>query len=182
MIMEKEIPFFTPVWKFNIGVDFAEDIALCYQTQNEIPSVKISNMGGYQSFKIDLKVKFPSLFERVLPKLNDVLQDSKLNVSVRSAWVNINKTHNSNVSHFHANSALSGVIYLQTSPNSGNIVFENPTASPAFPITETVKGFFGVYFVSPQVGDVLVFPSYLRHYVESNLSDKDRISIAFNMA
>lgn len=181
MLVEKIIPFFTPLWKFNIGGGFDADIAACYQVQNEVPSTEKSNVGGYQSQNVDLKTKFPDLVRRVSPSLDGVVQDSELNLGIDNAWVNINKTNNSNISHYHPQSALSGVIYLQTSPKAGRIVFENPTVSGAFPIDPAVKHFFGVYFIAPEVGDVLIFPSYLKHYVEPNLSSEDRISIAFNM-
>jgi len=181
MIVEKIIPFFTPVWKFNIGDKFDTDIARCYQIQNEAPSTKKSNVGGYQSQNVDLKIKFPDLVQRISPSLNGIIQDSELKLSIDNAWININKTNNSNNSHYHPNSALSVVIYLQTNLDSGQIVFENPTASGAFPIDDSIKHFFGVYCISPKIGDVLVFPSYLKHYVEPNLSSQDRISISFNM-
>jgi len=29
-------------------------------------------------------------------------------------------------------------------------------------------------------GDLIIFPSYLKHYVEPNLNKKERISISFN--
>jgi hypothetical protein len=32
----------------------------------------------------------------------------------------------------------------------------------------------------PVAGDLIIFPAYLSHFVESNMSVEDRISIAFN--
>jgi uncharacterized protein (TIGR02466 family) len=34
---------------------------------------------------------------------------------------------------------------------------------------------------NPSAGKMIIFPSHLYHYVESNKSDEDRISIAFNL-
>jgi len=34
----------------------------------------------------------------------------------------------------------------------------------------------------PEVGRMYVFPGWLEHGVEENLSDRDRISISFNVA
>ena len=181
MPVEKIIPFITPIWKFNIGADFDAEIATCYQIQNELPSAGKSNLGGYQSPTIDLKTKFPNLMERIFPELNNVVTDSELKISIDNAWININKNRDTNLSHYHPHSALSGVIYLQFVLNAGGIVFENPTLSGAFPIDDSVQHFFGGYGIVPTIGDVVIFPSYLKHYVEPNLSTEDRISIAFNM-
>ena len=35
--------------------------------------------------------------------------------------------------------------------------------------------------IPPQEGVMLIFPSFLLHSVEENLSDEDRISVAFNL-
>jgi uncharacterized protein (TIGR02466 family) len=36
--------------------------------------------------------------------------------------------------------------------------------------------------VKPQVGDVLLWESWLRHEVPMNMSEEDRISVSFNYA
>ena len=40
----------------------------------------------------------------------------------------------------------------------------------------------GFVYVKPQVGDVLLWESWLRHEVPMNLSEEDRISVSFNYA
>ena len=35
--------------------------------------------------------------------------------------------------------------------------------------------------IEPEEGKLLLFPSYLNHAVEENLSDEDRIVISFNL-
>jgi uncharacterized protein (TIGR02466 family) len=36
------------------------------------------------------------------------------------------------------------------------------------------------YFLKPQVGQIVLFESWLRHEVPANKSTKDRISVSFN--
>ncbi len=38
-----------------------------------------------------------------------------------------------------------------------------------------------VQFIVPEAGTLVIFPSWLEHGVNQNLSDADRISIAFNI-
>ena len=40
---------------------------------------------------------------------------------------------------------------------------------------------FGAYYMPPQEGTMLFFPAHLRHHVEPNKSDEDRISCSFNL-
>jgi hypothetical protein len=49
-----------------------------------------------------------------------------------------------------------------------------------------VKGPLGVFFseqnmLLPSEGTLLIFPSFLQHFVNPNASDSDRISAAFNL-
>jgi uncharacterized protein (TIGR02466 family) len=52
-------------------------------------------------------------------------------------------------------------------------------------LPDTVKKFnsvnSGYWYAEPKEGDLIMFPSWLRHYVEPSKSNEDRISIAFNL-
>ena len=37
------------------------------------------------------------------------------------------------------------------------------------------------YFLKPNMGDMMMFPSHLPHYVDENKTDVDRISCSFNL-
>ena len=181
MQIEKIVPFSTPLWKFNIGADFGAEVAACYELQERLPTVIKSNIGGYQSPSIKLEETFPALHAKLVPVLATIANNAQLNINIDIAWVNINKTYNGNQAHDHRNCALSGVVYLQVGADTGPIVFENPTLSTFFPIDDSISPFFGLYSILPAIGDVVVFPAYLKHFVRQNLAAEDRISIAFNM-
>ena len=181
MSIHKVIPFATPIWMFSIEDNFQAEIDTCYAYEAKFASNKLSNVGGYQSQNVALEEHFLPLTNKLTPVLRAVADDIGMVFNINNAWLNINRKNNFNSPHLHPNSAFSGVVYLKTNAASGKIIFFNPTMSEAFPINNQIEHFWGSYFFEPKVGDVLVFPSYLRHYVEPNFSDEDRISIAFNM-
>ena len=41
--------------------------------------------------------------------------------------------------------------------------------------------YFHCYWFPPIEGRMLIFPSHLQHHVKENKSDKDRISVSFNI-
>ena len=62
------------------------------------------------------------------------------------------------------------------------IEFINPSQEG----TEIAKGFSNIGFdpyirVRPEVGNLVIFPSYLLHSVYPNESDEDRITVAYNL-
>lgn len=179
--IKKITPFVTPIWKFNLGDDFQKEISICYDIESKLPSNVLSNAGGYQSPNININEYFVLLSKKLFPVLEAISNDIGMNLDLENSWVNINRKNNFNRTHIHKGSSFSGVVYLKTNSNSGPIIFLNPTGSEAYPIDDTIKDFYGRYEINPTVGDILVFPSYLKHYVDPNLSDEDRISIAFNM-
>jgi uncharacterized protein (TIGR02466 family) len=142
-----------------------------YKEKNPISVLK-SNRGGWQSPEVlnNLPQFFPlckliqDAFSYIEPKPSNF---------INSMWVNISSFTNFNAPHCHGldnypYNLYSGVIYLKVPQNSGDIIFSNPLSRDL------------VLQISPIEGDILFFPSSLYHYVEPNLSQEDRISIAFN--
>jgi uncharacterized protein (TIGR02466 family) len=99
------------------------------------------------------------------------------------AWANISRTGNYHRMHNHPSSSWSGVYYVSSSsqPNSlaGVLEFYDPR-----PFTEMVYTPGSPYgqrmLVRPVPGLMVLFPSWLYHFVHPYNSDEPRISIAFN--
>jgi uncharacterized protein (TIGR02466 family) len=181
----KITPFSTSVWKYNFVTDFSKEIAKCYEIKEKCPSSNRSNQGGYQSPTMngeDFTKTFPELFESIVPNIAETAKEIGSNFSIDNAWVNINGKNSYNMEHTHPKSALSAVVYLKTQERCGNIVFKNPTLVQHYPCNTALPEFWGEYWLPSEQGTMLVFPAYLSHYVEQNLSDEDRISIAINFS
>ena len=104
-------------------------------------------------------------------------------------WVNINPKHGFNVPHDHPGYTWSGVYYVvvpeknDKDSRSGSIELLDPrtnTAAMASDIARKSSYFSPKRTLTPKNGMILIFPSYLRHWVYPNDEDEDRISMAFN--
>jgi len=173
-------PFCTPIWQFDLDIDFERAIKTSYEIQKNMTSSKLSNIGGYQSPNIDIKEHFFNEYFLIDGILKSLSKEVEIDLIFENGWVNINKKNDFNKPHCHPLSAISAVLYLKSKEGSGNIVFKNPTLSMHYPINDTNKYFFGEYWLPSVAGRIYFVPSYLEHFVEPNKNDDDRISLALN--
>lgn len=101
-------------------------------------------------------------------------------------WININPQHGYNVPHRHLGYHWSGCYYVtvpvEEGSESGSIEFLSPLIVPAEYKLLGASCFREKIVMRPMPGDLLIFPSYLTHWVVPNEVDEDRITIAFNGA
>lgn len=149
----------------------------------------VSNKKGWQSNDLnhddfELKELISEIKERIFVLLES--QEFETNFFLDNIWMNINSTHAYNEIHIHPNSLLSGVFYVKVPKNSGRIVFVNPNFSiSSFLWKTSIKKLNGFnsqkWKIDPKENMLLIFPSWLHHYVEPNDSNENRISISFNI-
>ena len=100
------------------------------------------------------------------------------------AWMNANPTGGFNAPHSHPGAHWSGVYYVSQPDvedgTSGMIEFLDPRTdlphwrilqAPAFRLKKKIR---------PQPGEMILFPSYLVHWVYPNESPEERVTVAFN--
>jgi uncharacterized protein (TIGR02466 family) len=99
-------------------------------------------------------------------------------------WLNINGPGHFNEQHRHPSTHLSAVYYLKAEKNSGNISFiRDGRVEDYFP--SSVKN---TAHTTPRVSEpaltnkFYIFPSHIDHKVDPNMSNEDRISMAFNFS
>jgi uncharacterized protein (TIGR02466 family) len=99
-------------------------------------------------------------------------------------WANINGTGKAHPRHNHPNCILSGVYYVQTPPNGGDIIFHDPRPQAGIfvpAIKEATPHNIAQRFVEPAEGLMMLFPAWLEHSTEPNTSMGERLSISFNI-
>jgi len=89
--------------------------------------------------------------------------------------------------HIHANYFLSVVYYPKAGERAGDLTLMSPfnaveATMPFKHINEFSSWTASRWLVKPEPAKLVIFPSWVMHYVNTNLGDEDRISIAFNIA
>ena len=188
-ISNEHMLFPTPLWQIQIkGVDNDAIKEYCYHLKDNTEGVTISNRGGWHSKEIlqPIPDALNELFTNFEGFVNDYCaQITGLNnLMLGNFWININQKYDYNRSHDHQNSILSGVYYVDCEGDDvGNFVAERDDTAEFFLGTyKNVSGFTGTSFsITPLTGFAFLMPSWVLHSVEQNLTDRDRISIAFNL-
>jgi uncharacterized protein (TIGR02466 family) len=102
-------------------------------------------------------------------------------------WASVCRAGNYNAPHVHPQSAWSGVYYVDPGtasadhPLSGQLEFLDPrgrtemAATPGDPFGDPIR-------VVPKAGLMVIFPSWLYHWVHPYASEGTRVAVSFNVA
>ena len=108
----------------------------------------------------------------------------EMELELVSSWANLHKKGDFAQVHAHYNSIISGVWYLTTTPKTGKLVVhsDHKLFGNLLDFPKRVYNEFNGdnYSFTPRNGDLLIFPSTLKHSVTHNEVDIERYSIAFN--
>ncbi len=149
---------------------------------------------GYTSYGsiadlADEEAVFGVLSDRLVPHLQAFSDAVEFDLrgchwQVDSMWINVLEEGASHTGHIHANSAISGTLYVDVPEGASAIRFEDPrlammiAAPPRLPAADPRNRQF--VSIAPAAGDVVLWESWLRHEVPVNRATEDRISISFN--
>jgi len=145
---------------------------------------------GYRSPKtLQLFVKLRPLFEHFCSVGFDACKDlnfTPCNLGISEAQLHINDLNFTSLEKSQ-DSVFSGIFDFSFPEKGGNIRILNPSINRSWRGSQLVtkKDHYTseLMKIEPKSGNLLLFPSYLQHYVEpSNLNgDSDRVFITFNM-
>jgi len=121
-----------------------------------------------------------------LTKLGKLLFSEELEWKISSAWINKLDKGGFQKLHNHANSIISGIIYLTDIPESTATKFWRVPDGSNFNFRNEHSGSKSNMVSSDfwsqdnlKAGDMIIFPSYVYHEVPENMNEA-RYSIAFN--
>lgn len=158
----------------------------------------VKRVGSWHSpDDLNKREEYRRLSETILASAQQVFQDAGYDPAYEPAvdnmWAIINPRYGFNRNHTHPNVLWSGVYYVQAPANCGRIFFTDPRVQASVLIPRYVPDeprkpeFWSEVYYEPIEGRLLLFPSWLVHEVEPNMSEADgaagdRIAISFNLA
>ncbi|MES3007105.1 MAG: TIGR02466 family protein [Pseudomonadota bacterium] len=156
---------------------------------NDPRGVANTNVKGWQSRNnLQDLPEFADINLRILQvcqRIGESLHFRSNHTYHHQAWLNISPPGASNKIHFHANCHFSGVYYVSLkAPECGSIFFRDPRIASrmmTYPVDKPSAFTADEIEMSPEAGRMYVFPGWLEHGVEENKSDRDRVSISFNV-
>ena len=188
--------FSTPVFRFDVDDHQALNDALMAEGRRlhaKDEGASKSNRGGWHSsgnlFDQDaacIKTLRSAAEDAVMAatrKITSKVDPKKFDLKL-FGWMNSNPPGGFNAPHTHPGAHWSGVYYVSQpaveTGTSGMIEFLDPRTdlphwrllkAPAFSMKKKFR---------PAAGEMILFPSYLVHWVYPNEADEERVSIAFN--
>ncbi|MFM1814865.1 MAG: hypothetical protein RLZ98_1560 [Pseudomonadota bacterium] len=165
--------------------------------QEDVAGQNWSDQAGYKGYTSyasldDLPMRNPTFDElagRLKPHLAAFADAVDFDLrgmtpEVDSIWINVLEEGGTHTGHIHPNSVISGTLYVDVPEGASAIRFEDPRlpmmmAAPPRKARAAAHNRNFVY-VQPTAGTVLLWESWLRHEVPTNMAEGERISVSFN--
>ena len=182
--------FRVPIYEVQLDLDIKKLQSFCNEYQQKDTGKTLSNVGGYHSNDLPLnEVSLNPLIKEINTHSSKFAKEFINNNEqvLANMWINISLYKDTNRSHNHPGADISGVYYVKTPADCGDIVFEHPALDVLnYYSPETKSKEFNEYnsptWWKPAIENHLyLFPGWLKHRVEPNGNKtEERISISFN--
>ena len=108
-------------------------------------------------------------------------EDSNYKITITESWYHVGRKNSSHEAHIHSNCSWCGIFYIESGDlNSGGKTFFNHPIQSTFSDLMTIHKEETAFAVQPEIGKLVIFPSYLSHFQSLYTGSKDRIVVAFN--
>ena len=177
--------FAVPVYKSTLGRAFTEQELAFFKTSLTQPVQAISNYASANKAVLDepelkqlrseIEAHINSYFERIYNTANDA------RLVITQSWLAMTGKGGSHHNHSHPNSIASGVVYISLAEKDGINFYRNEDQQ-WFDLQPKEHNYYNAYsyHVETRIGDVVIFPSHIKHGVRQVSEDVRRISLAFN--
>lgn len=148
------------------------------------------NQNNYYKSSVDKFILNTHFFKELKKKIveefnffkNDILFYNNNDFKITTSWVSKTEKNQSSFFHNHHNCMYSGIFYLRTTNNTGNLIIEDHN-DVRFKLEPTLYNFYNAreFTFDVQNNSIIFFPSECHHRVLTHNSDITRYAIAFNL-
>ena len=180
------------------AIDPAELEASCYAIAEDDEAgqdwCEENGYPGYTSYASlsDLPWRFP-IFSEIVKSLDAQVAAFAKELAfdlgdkalvLEDIWINILPEGGIHTAHIHPHSVISGTTYVKMPDGTSALKLEDPRLAMMMAAPPRLKDapedLQQFVYIKPEVGDVLLWESWLRHEVPMNMSEDERISVSFN--
>ena len=188
MILTENKLFFNSVYDIDLEIDISEIQNYVVDLKNNYGFYNRKQSGGSQTDNFD-KLEQPKLFKLFenIDQIVDMISAKwgiQRKMRLINFWFNLDKKHDYSISHYHVEGIISGIFYIKTPNDTSRIIFERSDLQEHYFEGDIINEYnYKNYRYDAREKRLLLFPSYLKHRVEQNLTkdeDDHRISMSFN--
>lgn len=177
--------FATPLYRASLGRSFTAQELDCFRVTLGDCVDSISNLStrdknvlnnpALHDLRDTLQQHLDEYFKTIYNTANNV------SLKITQSWLTLSRQGDSHHAHTHPNSVASGVLYINLAKNDG-ISFHRNEDNLWHELLPAQENYFNAkrYFINTQVGDILLFPSHVRHGVREVTDAVERVSLSFN--
>ena len=132
----------------------------------------------------DLKHLKKAIQKNVFEYLGEVFQlkdgwKGQHDYNIMQSWIALFKKGNYGHIHSHGEADIAGVYYHTVPEGSGHLFFEPP--APQLSDSMVFSRWGTRMDARAPEGGILLFPGFMKHGIQTNTTDHDRISVSFNI-
>ncbi len=177
--------FAVPLYRASLGRAFSDEEMQFFKAELSNPVAAISNYasvnkkvldaGPMQAIRAMLQAHLDEFFKITFNTANDV------SLQITQSWLTRSQQGDSHHTHTHPNSVVSGVLYINLAPRDGINFYRNED-NTWYELIRDADSYYNAtrYFVQTSIGDIILFPSNIRHGVNEVTENIDRVSLSFN--
>ena len=177
--------FAAPIYKSTIGRNFTDQELEFFRKELQEPVQAISNFSSQNKNILDAK-EMKGLRTTIEASINDYFEkvfntSNKVSLEITQSRLSVTRKNEAHHPHTHPNSIASGVVYINLAKTDGINFFRNDDLL-WYDLTPKEQNYYNAYqyFVETKIGDVVIFPSNIKHGVKQVSEDVERVSLAFN--
>jgi uncharacterized protein (TIGR02466 family) len=178
--------FPTALMTFDLTRDFTKEEMDCINSQEL--GFSIGNEGSWNHrvledpAMINLKNFAQDALNEYFNEIYSPLRPDEIRLKITQSWTNVTKSGENHHHHYHPNSIISGVLYVQGDISVDEIIFSNTKEIRPWQIdVKENNGYNSITYHLPiATGFMVLFPSNTFHGVPEKKGENVRISIAFN--
>jgi uncharacterized protein (TIGR02466 family) len=184
------IPLFSsPIFIFSLNVNenkilsFLQKLSYCELVSEEIKDCFISkdlkalekNLKEIKELKKEINSSVDFLIKNIF--------NYKSSFYIFNSWGTKTLVNGHSGQHIHANTWLSGVYYPEENSDFKITFYSDRLSLFADKVNNNGYNIFnsGHHFICPKKNNLILFPSNLKHRINTNKSKKERYSLAFNV-